>query len=67
MSTLINQNRDKIGAFDGTISDFRKMFQADPEYQKIKTLLSSTVADIRRKFAGTAVTETEMSALADFI
>lgn len=64
---LIDRNSDKIGAFDGRVSDLLKKFKADPEYQQIKTLLSMSVADVRRKFAGSAVTETEMKALEDFI
>lgn len=64
---LIDRNKDKIGAFDGRVADLLKKFKADPEYQEIKTLLSMSVADVRRKFAGSAVTETEMRALEDFI
>lgn len=64
---LIDRNQDKIGAFDGRAADLLKKVKDDPEYQTIKTLLSMSVADVRRKFAGSAVTETEMKALEDFI
>lgn len=64
---LIQKNRDKIGAFDGPFTDFVKKFKNEPEYQELKTLMTMAQADIRKYFAGSAVTDTEMSALIDFI
>ena len=65
--SLINKNKDKIGAFDGYVSDFLQKFSNDPEYQQIKTILQMSQADSRKYFAWSAVTETEMKALQDFI
>lgn len=64
---LIERNRDKIGIFEGTKEDFIAKFASTPEYQQIKTLLQMSQADTRKYFAGSAVTETEMKALQDFI
>lgn len=65
--SLIEKNKDKIGAFDWYVSDFLQKFKNDPEYQQIKTILQMSQADARKYFAGSAVTETEMKALQDFI
>lgn len=65
--SLIQKNRWKIGAFDWPFTDFIKKFKNEPEYQELKTLMTMTQADIRKYFAGSAVTDTEMSALVDFI
>ncbi len=67
LKTLINRNKDKLGAFDGYVSDFIQKFSNNPEYQQIKTILQMSQADTRKYFAGSAVTETEMKALQDFI
>lgn len=64
---LINNNQDKIGAFDGRASDLLQKFKGDAEYQTIKTILQMSQADMRKYFAGSAVTDTEMKALEDFI
>lgn len=64
---IIENNRDKIGPFNGTVQDFIAKFSSTPEYQQIKTLLQMSQADTRKYFAGSAVTETEMKALQDFI
>lgn len=65
--SLIQRNRDKVGAFDGRFTDFIKQFKNEPEYQELKTLQTMAQADIRKYFAGSAVTDTEMKALEDFI
>jgi len=41
--------------------------KANPNYQEFKTILEITQADARKYFAGSAVTETEMKALENFI
>ncbi len=64
---LIDNNQDKIGAFDGRIADLLNKFVDQPGYQELKTLLTISQADTRKYFAGSAVTETEMKALEDFI
>jgi len=64
---LIQKNTDKIGAFDGRFTDLLKKVKDEPEYQELKTLLTMSQADIRKFFAWSAVTDTEMAALADFI
>ena len=65
--SLINANKDKIGAFDWNVNDFLNKFKSDPQYQKLKTILTMSQADTRKYFAGSAVTATEMDALKDFI
>ena len=64
---LIKKNKDKIGIVSGNVSDFLQKFEWDKDYQQIKTILQMSQADMRKYFAGSAVTETEMKALADFI
>lgn len=64
---LIEKNRDKIGAFDGRVEDLLSKFKWTGDYQKLKTILQMSQADSRKYFAGSAVTETEMKALQDFI
>lgn len=64
---IINRNSDKLGVFNGTVKDLLQKVSSDPEYQKLKTLLQMSQADTRKYFAGSAVTETEMKALQDFI
>jgi deoxyxylulose-5-phosphate synthase len=49
--SLINANKDKIGAFDGNVNDFLNKFKSDPQYQKLKTILTMTQADTRKFFA----------------
>jgi hypothetical protein len=65
--SLIEKNRDKIGAFDGPIENFYAKFASTPDFQRIKTLMQATQAAQRKFFAGSAVTPTEMEALKDFI
>lgn len=64
---IIGRNKDKIGAFDGRVTDLLAKLRSDPEYQQLKTILQMSQADMRKYFAGSAVTETEMKALQDFI
>lgn len=64
---LIEKNKDKLGIVSGNVSDFLQKFEWDKDYQQIKTILQMSQADMRKYFAGSAVTETEMRALADFI
>ena len=49
--SLIERNRDKVGAFDGRFTDFIKQFKNEPEYQELKTLQTMAQADIRKYFA----------------
>ena len=65
--TLIENNKDKLGAFDGNVSNLLLKFKGMPEYQQLKTILTMSQADTRKYFAGSAVTATELSALEDFI
>ena len=67
LNKLISQNPEKIWAFDGRVTQFMKKFKDYPEMQKLNTLLTMKQADVRKYFAGSAVTETEMKALEDFI
>lgn len=64
---IIERNRDKIGAFEGRVNDLLSKLKSDPDYQELKTILQMSQADTRKYFAGSAVTETEMKALQDFI
>lgn len=65
--TLLTNNKDKVWAFDWRVNDLIKKFKDTPDYQKIKTILQMNQADMRKYFAWSAVTETEMKALEDFI
>jgi hypothetical protein len=64
---LIKNNSDKVGAFDWRVNNLIQKFKNTPDYQKIKTLLQMSQAEMRKYFAWSAVTETEMKALEDFI
>lgn len=64
---LISENKDKIGPFDGKIEKWKSKFKDTPVYNEINTLLQMTQAERRKQFAGSAVTETEMKALENFI
>jgi hypothetical protein len=65
--SLINKNKDKIGAVDGRYTQLAKKFRSEPDIQKLQTLMTGTFAGLRKNFAGSAVTATELEALEDFI
>ena len=67
LNNLIAKNPDKIGAFDWRVNDFMRKFKDYPEMQQLNTLLTMNQADIRKYFAWSAVTDSEMSALVDYI
>lgn len=64
---LIIKNQDKIWPVAGRASDLLKKLKWTEDYQQIQTLLQMSQAELRKYFAGSAVTETEMKALEDFI
>jgi len=64
---LINNNKDKVGAIDGNLSNWMAKVGADPALTKIKTNLQQLQAQQRKFFAGSAVTATEMEELSNFI
>jgi hypothetical protein len=64
---LIDANKDKIGAVDWRYTQLAKKFKSEPDIQKLQTLMTATFADLRKNFAGSAVTSTELTALEDFI
>ena len=64
---LIDNNRDKLGAVDGRLAKLTKKFKNEPEVQRLNTLMTGTFANLRKNFAGSAVTSTELEALADYI
>lgn len=64
---LISNNKDKLWIVWWNKNDIIKKFEWTPDYQKIKTLLQMSQADVRKYYAWSAVTETEMKALEDFI
>jgi len=65
--SLISNNKDKVGTFDGNVEKWKSKFKNTPVYNEITTLLQMTQAERRKRFAGSAVTETEMKALENFI
>lgn len=65
--SLINNNKDNIWLISWNVNDIINKFKNTWDYQKIKTLLQMNQADVRRTFAWSAVTATEMKALEDFI
>ena len=67
LDELISKNPDKIWAFDWNVTQFMKKFRDEPEIQELQTLLTMNQADIRKKFAWSAVTPTELKALEDYI
>lgn len=64
---LIENNKNKIGAVDGRYTQLAKKFKSEPDIQKLQTLMTATFADLRKNFAWSAVTATELTALEDFI
>ena len=67
MISLIENNKDQVGIFDGKINQWKSKFKDTPVFNEINTLLQMTQAERRKLFAGSAVTETEMKALENFI
>ena len=67
LKDLIAKNPDKIWKFDGNVTEFMKKFKNEPEIQELQTLLTMQQADIRKHFAWSAVTETELVALENYI
>jgi hypothetical protein len=67
LDSFIEKNKDKIGPVSGRFSEIEKNFVNDPEYQALKTLLTGSLADVRKYYAGSAVTETELKALRDTV
>ena len=67
LNNLIANNPDKIGAFDWRVNEFMRKFKDYPEMQELQTLLTMNQADIRKYFAWSAVTDSEMTALVDYI
>jgi surface antigen len=63
----VEKNKDKIGVLSGRWSDVKRKLAGDPELQSLVTQMTSVFAKLRKSFAGSAVTETEMAALADYI
>lgn len=64
---FIAKNSNKIWPISWRFSDLSKKFKNDPDYQALTTLLQGSLAEIRRAFAGTAVTEIELKAIRDFV
>lgn len=64
---FIEKNSDKIGPLSGRIADIEKKFVNDKDYQALKTLLGWSLSETRRAFWGTAVTNSELQALRDFV
>lgn len=67
LANLIRRNPDKIWAFDWRVNDFLRKFKDYPEMQTLQTLLTMDQAWIRKHFAWSAITDSEMSALVDYI
>lgn len=67
LTRLIQRNPDKIWAYDWTVTDILKKFKDMPEMQELSTLLTMKQAWVRKHFAWSAVTPSEMEALVDFI
>lgn len=63
----VEKNKGKIGVLSGRWSDVKRKLAGDPELQSLVTQMTSVFAKLRKSFAGSAVTETEMAALADYI
>ncbi len=65
--SLIEKNKDKIGIVEGNFTKLGKKFAGDADIQKLQTLMTGTFANLRKNFAGSAVTSTELDALKDYI
>lgn len=65
--SLIEKNKDKIGIVEGNFTKLGKKFAWDADIQKLQTLMTGTFANLRKNFAGSAVTSTELDALKDYI
>lgn len=64
---MIEKNKDKLGVASGRFSDLVKKLGGDADFQALQTRLTSAIADTRRAFAGSAVTDSEMAALENYI
>lgn len=64
---LIDKNRDKIGAVDWRLDNLYKKYWDIGEIQRLRTLMTGSLAELRKNFAWSAVTETELKALADYV
>jgi len=67
LESMIERNRDKIWPLSGRFSDVQKKLMNDPDYQALQTLLQWSLADTRRAFGGTAVSQSELEALKNFV
>lgn len=64
---LIEANKGDIGLFAWNFADLEKKFENKEDYQRLKTSLQELLAHTRKHFAWSAVTETELKALEDFV
>lgn len=64
---LIDKNIWNIWFIEWNMNDLKNKFKSNEDYQKLKTLLSSVLAESRKYYAWSNVTPTELEALADFV
>jgi hypothetical protein len=67
LTELIDKNRNRFWLAAGKVTEAKKLFAENTEIQGILTSMSKLLAEERRAFGGTAITDTEMKALSDFI
>lgn len=67
ISELIDRNVSKVGIVNAKFSNLENKLAGDPDYQALKTMMTAYVARLRKDLAGSAVTATELEALADYI
>jgi hypothetical protein len=64
---LVNKNRGKIWAIPWRITDLKKIFVDVWDYQELQSSMTWLLAQLRKNFAGSAVTQSELDALADYV
>lgn len=63
----LEANKDKIGVVAGRWADLQKKLSGDASLQNAQSKLTGLFAVLRKSFAGSAVTPSELVALQDYI
>ena len=67
ISRLVDKNDWKLWPIAGRVADLEQVFSDDKDYQALKTLISWELAQVRKLFWGTSITENELEALRDTV
>ncbi len=64
---MMEKNKDKFGVLSGRIANVQKSIVGDYDLQKMLSEMTATFANLRKNYAGSAVTESELKALEDYV